>query len=405
MTKLIFKSGLRTIGGTIVEVIDGNDRIIFDFGTVFAQKEEMPQVDGVYDNSCDYNDIVLISHLHLDHSKAMNLIDPSIDIVMNEKSVEFIEDLYNIGFNGFLGEKRSYRKIRNRETIIHGKFKITNILVDHDVEGASAFVIETNDLKLFYSGDIRLHGLQSQYTYQMIDYIKAMDIPIDVAIFEGVTISFIDDEYHIVATDKVEADNLEINFSNSVTEMVKEDLILVNPYIMGIERLQSIIDLALKQNKVLCVTDDFGYLLSKHFSDVDFVVLAEDRYNLNKKVIGYDDITPDFIVFFKYASKELFKDFSSSVALLQTGGEPLGEYDERWRELEEWCDTKGVNLYKIGVSGHAYPENLIYIIDQVNATYLMPLHSFKPELVKSDNSIQILPEKDKEYIFINHKLQ
>ncbi len=404
MTKLIFRSGLRTIGGTIVEVIDNDKRIIFDFGTVFSpgDPEKMPEVEGIYDNTSDYDDIVLMSHLHLDHSKAMNLIHPDIPLIMNEKSVEFVEDLYKVGFSDFLGEKREYRGVKENESFYHGEFKITNLLVDHDVIGAGCFLIETSDLTLLYTGDLRIHGLNSNRTYEMIEYVKQLKI--DVAIFEGVGVSFLEDDYEIIPTNEVEELMMEKNFTKLVKAEVKEEGILVNPYIMGIERLYSTLKLGKDLNKAVWLTNQFAYLANKYYPEFDFKILESDEYNLGKEIVNYCDINKDVIAIFDYTKRDLYPVFTEKFALLQTGGEPLGEFDPRWSDLIEYADEHNLELYKLGSSGHAFAENLIYVVEEVNPEILIPLHSFKPELVNSPKVRQLLVTENTEYVFNNHIL-
>ncbi len=405
MTKLIFRSGLRTIGGTIVEVINEDKRIVFDFGTVFSpgNPEEMPNVEGIFDNSSDYDDIVLMSHIHLDHSKAMNLIHPDIPLIMNEQSAEFIEDLYKLDFEDFLGEKRNYQGIKAEEPFYHGNFKITNILVDHDVLGAGCFLIETADLTLLYTGDLRIHGLHNERTFAMLDYIK--DKKIDVAIFEGVGVSFLEDDYKIIPSKDVPELQMEKNYSKLIASEVKEEGILINPYIMGIERLYSTLKLGQDQNKEVWLTNKFAYLANKYYPEFDFKVLENDKFNLGKEVVEYKDINKNVIAIFDYNEREKYPIFTEKMALLQTGGEPLGDFDPRWYDLLDYATKHNMEVYKIGSGGHAFAENLIYLVEAVNPEILIPLHSFKPELVNSPKVQQLLVEEDKEYIFKNHYLQ
>lgn len=414
-TKIIFRSGLRTIGGTIIEMIDENNRLIFDFGTVFDGKlgaEELPKVDGVYENNGPLNTAILISHLHLDHTKAMNLVDNEIPIYMSEKSHEFIKDLYNLDFEDFKGTKRQYTPIDNQEIVNFGNFRFSFLEVDHDVIGASAILVQTEHINLLYSGDLRINGYDSQKTYNMIKYINSLDKKIDVAIFEGVTISFIEDDYKIIPTNKVETLKLESEFSQLVNQTLqKEKLILVNPYIMGLERIKSIIEYTKNSEKKLCVTPKFSYLINKYYEEFDFKILEEDKYKTNKEVITYKDLSDEYIIFFDYENKEKYIEvlnkYKGQSALIQTGGEPLGEFDDRWQNLIQFSNDIELNVYLLGASGHASPENLLYIIEQIDPKILMPLHSFKPELVKSqkDSIEQILPEENKEYIFENNQLK
>ncbi len=404
MTKLIFRSGLRTIGGTIVEVIHKDKRIIFDFGTVFSpgDPEKMPEVEGIYDNTSMYDDIVLMSHIHLDHSKAMNFIHPDIPLIMNEKSAEFIDDLYKLKFKDFLGERREYQTVKENEPFYHGEFKITNLLVDHDVIGAGCFLIETADLTLLYTGDLRIHGLNSNRTYEMINYVKEMKI--DVAIFEGVGVSFLEDDYEIIPSNEVDELMMEKNFTKLITSEVKETGMLVNPYIMGIERLYSTLKLGQDLGKSVWLTNQFAYLANKYYPNFDFKILESDEFGLGKEVVEYKDITSDVIAIFDYNKRDLYPVFNEKMALLQTGGEPLGEFDPRWEDLIKYADTHNLEVYKIGSSGHAFAENLIYLVEAVNPEILIPLHSFKPELVNSSKVRQLLVSENTEYIFNNHIL-
>ncbi len=405
MTKLIFRSGLRTIGGTIVEVINEDKRIVFDFGTVFSpgNPEKMPNVEGIFDNSSKYDDIVLMSHIHLDHSKAMNLIHSDIPLIMNEQSVEFIEDLYKLDFQDFLGEKRNYQGIKAEEPFYHGNFKITNILVDHDVLGAGCFLIETADLTLLYTGDLRIHGLHNERTFAMLDYVK--DKKIDVAIFEGVGVSFLEDDYKIIPSKAVPELQMEKNYHKLIASEVKEEGILINPYIMGIERLYSTLKLGHEQGKEVWLTNKFAYLANKYYPEFDFKILENDKFNLGKEIVEYKDINKNVIAIFDYNERDKYPIFNEKIALLQTGGEPLGDFDPRWSDLQDYALKHNMEVYKIGSGGHAFAENLIYLVEAVNPEILIPLHSFKPELVNSPKVHQLLVEENKEYIFENHQLQ
>ncbi len=414
-TKLYFRSGLNTIGGTIVEVINNENRLIFDFGSFYdpanKDQEVIPDVSGIYDNTSKYQDHVFISHLHLDHTKAMNLINNHTNIYMLNESKEFLLDLYTIGFDGFMGEKREYTGLEEGKCIEIGNFKVTMLKVDHDVRGAAAILIESPDITLFYSGDIRLHGLNNKYTYDTIEYIKNLESRVDVAIFEGVTISFIEDDYKITPTNVCTDEQLEKNFSNQVIERLdnEEHLLLINPYIMSHERLTSIFELGTKLNKKVCLTPKFAYLASKYFSSKDFIILGDNTYGLSYETIDYKDLNTNHLAIFEFSNINLYDIAiqNNQTALIQTGGEPLGAYDPNWEKLEKYCSNNNVLFIAYGASGHASPEHLLYIIEEINPKLLIPLHSFKPELVKSskDDIIQLLPIKDKEYEFINHKLK
>lgn len=408
MTELYYRSGLRSIGGTIIEMIDENERLVFDFGTAFSGKsgEELnPNVQGIYDNSSKYNDLVLISHLHLDHTKAMNLIDKQIPIVMSEQSNEFINELYNIGFDQIRGQRREYQSIKYNETIKHGNFQITCLQVDHNVPGACAFLIQSPDVSVLYSGDFCLHGRNQSIMPKFLKDVKVLVGQPDVYISEGVSVSFIEADYQLKADKNVELENLELNFPKLVIDTLSDEKCwYVNPYIMDMQRIESLFDLATQVSRTMVLTPKFAKIISNIYPKYKFKVLAENREGIKHDVVSYSEIDETMIVFFDYQQKEKYPKANESAAMLQIGGEPLGDFDYRWDSYMSYLEEQNYTLYKIGSGGHASPENLLYIAEQINAKYTMPLHSFKPELLQGENINQLMPIQDKKYQFNDHEL-
>lgn len=403
MTKLIFRSGIHTIGGTVVELIKDDNRLIFDFGTVFdpAKDEEiLPNVEGIYDQSSIYNDHVFISHIHLDHVKAMNLIPNSTPIYMHSESIKFLDILKTVKFDGLNGDFRTYTAIDQAMTI--GGFKVTPFLVDHDVPGAVAFIFENEDIRLAYTGDIRLHGNHPDRTYDFIKGCRQQKI--DVLISEGVTISFIDDEYQIIASDSVA--QTEFEFGQHLETIIDRDLIqFFNPYIMGTERLNTFIQIAERIGKKVALSPSSALIAKKYFDYEHLYVVGEDKYNSGYSVITLDQIDSDWVVQFEYTEKAMYLPYMAGHELIQTGGEPLGDFDPRFRKLADELEVNETKFIVEGLGGHATPENLQYICDAINPTYTFPLHSFKPQLLTAKDSVQVVAEIDHEYCFENGKLK
>lgn len=393
-TKIIFRSGLDTIGGTIVEVIKDDNRLIFDFGTSFepeSKEEKIPDVKGIYDNTSPYNDCVLISHLHLDHTKAINLINKEIPIYMSSLSHSFLNDLYNGGFDDIAGEVRKYETVEfNKKNKING-FNITFFPVDHDVIGASAILIENDDLTILYTGDYRFRGRNNHYMEELLTKVPKCDL----VITEGVTISFVEDNQKI-KPEKI-IDELEIEFSNKfkLNELEKYHNILFNTYIMGLERLESICELATKMNKNIYLFEEKYQIAMKYLSD----------YSHLFKLITNQETIENSIVEFKFDCRDKYLKFYKDSYLIQSGGEPLGDYDPRYQILLDYNKKNNITFNPTGLGGHATPNNLLWFLTKIDHNYLVPLHSFKRHLVKVSNSKQLLVNIDDELEFDNHSLK
>lgn len=403
MTKLIFRSGIKTIGGTVVELINDDNRIIFDFGTVFdpsSTEEVNPRVSGVYDNTSQYNDHVVISHIHLDHIKAMNLVDKQILIYMHSHSIAFLDILNQVGFDGLKGEFRDYTTLDVKTEI--GGFTVTPCLVDHDVPGALALIFENDDITLAYTGDIRLHGRNPQLTNQFIELCQEKQV--DVLISEGVTISFIDDDYQIIASPEVEM--TEIEFGLKLEALIDRSKVqFFNPYIMGTERLQTFIELAERVGKKIVLTPASALVARNYFKYENLYVLDEDLYGSGYPVLALEQVDSNWFVQFDYNNKENLLNYMQGQQLIQTGGEPLGDYDPRFNLLKAELEANDTEFIVEGLGGHASPENLQYICDQISPVYTFPLHSFKPELLSAAGSTQIVAKVDLPYVFKQHKLE
>ncbi len=402
MVKLIFRSGVHTIGGTVVELINEDKRIIFDFGTVFdpAQSEELdPRVDGVYDNTSDYQDHIVISHIHLDHVKAMNLVAPEIPIYMHSQSITMLDVLKMSGFDGLKGQFREYTALD--QTTMIGGFEVTPILVDHDVPGAVAYVFKHPDVTVVYTGDLRLHGNNPERTMQLIEHCQQLEV--DVLISEGVTISFIDDDYQIIPSSEVV--ETEFQFGQRLESLIDQSKItFFNPYIMGTERLQTFITIAERLKKKIALAPASALIARKYFDIPNLYVLDEDTYDSGYPVINLTDIDSDWLVQFEYPNKDYLWATMNGQQLIQSGGEPLGDFDPRFAVLKADLELNNTDFIVEGLGGHASPENLQFICDQIGPKYTFPLHSFKPQLLTAKGSIQIIPEIDRQYKFSNKQL-
>ena len=117
-TEIKFYGGLNTIGGVVMSLIYGKERILMEIGTAFDPAKEVidptmirrnehylydelsigrvPLVEGLYSRKhlldfdllasedCDLHTSILITHLHLDHMSCMGLVDDKVDIYVTE---------------------------------------------------------------------------------------------------------------------------------------------------------------------------------------------------------------------------------------------------------------------------------------------------------------------------------
>ena len=147
------------------------------------------------------------------------------------------------------------------------------------------------------------------------------------------------------------------------------------------------VEMAKILNKKIVFLPEDAKLFSD-FNEQKHFVLESDKFNSGFDVITWEEIDANFIVQFKFSERELYNKIKVKKQIIQSGGEPLGEFDPNWNVLKQYCKENAIDFSVFSNSGHATPENLKYIADQIDATILIPIHSYKPDLLKPINWMQ-----------------
>ena len=185
--RLKIHRGTQEIGGSCVEVWTDNSRILIDFGMPLVEKDGsefnfkkysdlsthqlikqgiLPDVEGIYKDSTDLIDGVLISHPHQDHYGFGSYLHNSLKCYMGKATLKLIEltSLFtpsNVTFNNvnYFEKNKSFQI---------GDFTITPYWADHSAFDSYAFLISANGKNIFYSGDFRGHGRKHKVLYGLL---------------------------------------------------------------------------------------------------------------------------------------------------------------------------------------------------------------------------------------------
>lgn len=424
-TKITFHHGMRTIGGTYIEICYENSRIIFDFGSQhdvletcidvslnsILERNLAPYIENIFDRNIDLGNIichenfdnlerkyentaVFVSHVHLDHSKMINFLDKSIPLYMSELSKKVLNSVNIDGdfiYPNVLIENttRDILGVKPNEVIQIGEIKVRVVPVDHDAYGASGFIIETPDLKVSYTGDIRFHGYRKDDTLSFCDMSKDAD----VLIIEGVSVSFQEFD-EVVGEGEIINEQMVVNTINKIVEDNPSRQISFNFYTTNIERLLNIID----SNPRKVVLDAYhAYILFKCTGKKTyFYNLTGNDYGLDKKYnIDFNNLLKDKSEFFwqlNTQALDYLDNMDPKGIYIHSNAAPLGEYDPNYLPFRNNIEGFGIEFLTVACSGHAHPMDLINIIDLIKPKLLVPIHSFRPEKLYNNYGDVLLPE-------------
>ena len=126
----------------------------------------------------------------------LNFVDPRIPIYSTPETIKLLKRLNRNG--DFLlpaaGQPKEYMRplteLPIHQIIKIGEIEVEFYPVDHDADGAVAFMIHTPDAFIVYTGDLRLHGHHPEWTHAMMKAASGCDLLIS----EGVGVSFPDEK-------------------------------------------------------------------------------------------------------------------------------------------------------------------------------------------------------------------
>ena len=448
-TLLNFYRGTKGMG-IVISVTSGNDRIIFDFGAPFEPAtnvfdgvvkqrinnkvydalllNKIPMIPGVFSKddikdielqpyeSSDLNTAIFICHLHLDHMSEIDKVAKQIPVYIHSDGLKLQEALDTVDNNI---QTRSYSSFEYYQEIKVGNIKVIPYYSDHPCPGSAGFLIKTDDATIYYSGDIRLHGTNSEKAYKEIE--KLTDQNIDLLIIDATTTSpsefkkdkALEKQYNTPSKELLEGSISEQDIYDDVYYSLKnfDGLAVYNQYNRDIKMMKHIYDLSLSLNRTLVMEPSYAYIFNR-FTDIKVPIYIPNNLvkdSILEKMEDYQVIQMETII--NNPDNYLLQNsFMNILSLIDFGGikgkyfhlfgEPLVAQDKNYKVMKnvvdklKW-DFKGyANLYSFS---HTYPNHLAYAVKTINAKSVVAVHSKHPEKLNPVNSKQFFPKENTFY--------
>lgn len=419
-TTVTFYNGLNTIGGPMIEVAYGKSHVLFDLGEVYRPELNLPDesyqtliqnkligdVPNFYDPKITGKKIdtdrwehsaAYMSHLHLDHSKAMNLLAPEIPLYAGPITAHMLPALNEKG--DFLlpaaGHKSNYTRsiiaAEYKKPIHVGDITLEIWPSDHDAYGATGLIITTPDKKISYTGDIRLHGYHPDWVHEYLTASKGCDLFIS----EATGVSW-PEEKNDKDSEEFTGPKNEKELTEDIVNLQKENpnrQITFNTYPTNVERLLRII--ADSPRKVVLYAER-AHLLEESFKkDYPYYYLPGDKKFTDLKPeleVSYSDLLDDDHKYLWQAVSD-FDRLQKGGLYIHSNAEPLGNFDPAYKPFVEQFAKDGIEYKALRCSGHADEKELKEIISEVQPAILIPVHTLHPELEENPYGKRILPKR------------
>ncbi|MHA1584105.1 MAG: MBL fold metallo-hydrolase [Promethearchaeota archaeon] len=424
--------GTKEIGGSCVEIWTENTRILIDFGMPLVDKERkefdfgkykklkpvelvekgiLPNIEGLYDNSKNLIDGIVISHPHQDHFGLVNFINEDVQYHLGEATHKIIE-LNNLFTTQEIHLKKTIY-FKKEKSFKIGDFSITPYWMDHSAFDAYSFLVEANGKSLFYSGDFRSHGRKSKVFYW---FLHNAPQNVDYLLLEGTAIGR--DSKNTFKTEQ----EIQGEFENIFKQENKINLIYTSG--QNIDRLVSIFKACKKLGKIF-VVDVYVAKVLKELSKFAEIPSPSEKYK-NLKVMfpyftsrrlkndGNEKVLYEFKEF-KITKEEISNQANKIVMIARPsmqkdlekingieGGNLIYSMWEGYLKkpdtikFVEYLTNRKFTLHKIHISGHADTITLKKMVEAIKPKNIVPIHTFEGDKYKNIFNEPIVELNDEE---------
>jgi ribonuclease J len=421
--KLTIHRGTHEIGGSCVELCsDSGQRIVLDIGIPLVEadgseydwnkyreipleqlveRKILPQVEGLYVHQQPSVSAVFLSHAHQDHYGFLRFVNKKIPVYMSEGTKSIVEVsmvfLRNLGIHAGQFDRVKTFDLRKKEPIKLDDFTITPYIMDHSAPDASAFLIEADGKRLFYTGDFRAHGRKGVLFEKLIENpIRDVDCLVMEGTMMGREEGLLKGEeavqqaiYDIIAVQKsytfIFCSSQNLDRIISIFKAVKDahKTLVIDFYTAF--TLKKLGD-ALPGRKIPQFSwDEIRLLAAPHHEKTLKSYDKESLSRFQDKAIELDELRSkhqNMVLIIKDNTKfpGVLKDLDATSDAIAIYSQWSG-YLKR-SKLQKNLEERGIELKEIHTSGHAYVEDLKRLADVLNPKYTIPIHTFQPEMYR-----------------------
>ncbi len=337
---------------------------------------EAQPIRGVYAGEAwDGQTAVFISHMHLDHTGLVPYMGPDVPLFYPAG----MEDVRQAAAaSGYLKWRiPAGFRVPDRTTVPVGEMSVRFVAVDHDVPGATGFLITSPELTIAFSGDQRWHGLHPEITAAFADEARGADVLIQ----ECVSLGFVP----LDVEGPPPPDEREVIRQLEVVLAQAAGLVIVNCYGMNRERVAGLAAGCAAAGRTLLMEPEMGGL-----AGWPGILGSLEAVRANPRAhclqLGFE--TLPLLIDLEPPAGSVY---------VHSGGVPLGSYDPAYAVMEAWVARFGLEFQVISASGHSRPADIVRTVTRVAPRVVLPVHSRVPEALQVPGFPSLLPRAGVSY--------
>ena len=343
-------------------------------------------------------DGILLSHGHIDHFGFLPLVDVSVPLFMSAETLEVLRFFDETGEFDLRMDQRPVTILEHDKVTSIGACDVLPVCSDHDVLGALGFIVRCGGTSIIYTGDYRMHGRHPERVRAFVELMREEKRRArTVLLTEGTRLGF-------GSIDQLTEGEIQ-ELARRTVDMTS-GLVLTNYYVLDTERLKAFLRVAEKTGRTM-VLQPRHMLMARKFakfdSELERLIKNAEVYLARRGSGKY--LAPDYPLFEeeylvtalhaadiaaepgKYMLQLDFADLGELVeinpaphtAFIQSGGEPLGQYDPNYAVLMKWVKDFKMDFYRITTPGHASELDIKDLVVRADPDVLVPMHSKSPE--------------------------